>query len=67
MNIYTCTDHDSHWVGGASVVVAEDEAQARALLIAELATHGLTGTKSFTLRRINADVAKAFVLRDGDY
>ncbi|WP_068018941.1 hypothetical protein [Rhodoplanes sp. Z2-YC6860] len=67
MNIYTCVDHDGHWVGVASVIVAETEDQARDLLVAELATHGLDQTKPFTLRRINADAPKAFVLQDGDY
>jgi hypothetical protein len=67
MNIYTCTDHDGHWVGVASVVVADSEDQARALLAAELKTHGLDGAKPFTLRRINTEAPRAFVLQDGDY
>lgn len=67
MNIYTCTDHDGHWVGVASVVVADNEDQARSLLTAELKTHGLDGAKPFTLRRINANAPRAFILQDGDY
>jgi hypothetical protein len=68
MNVYVCTDHDGHWaVGVASVVVAENEEQARTLLVAELATHGLKQVDPFTLRRIATDAPKAFVLNDGDY
>ena len=67
MEVYTCTDHDGHWVGVASVVVAGSEEAARDLLKAELKTHGLDGDRAFTLRRINTDHPKAFVLQDGDY
>lgn len=67
MNVYTCTDHEGHWVGVASVVVANDEDQARELLIAELKTHGLVQGKSFNLRRIDTSEPRAFVLQDGDY
>jgi hypothetical protein len=68
MNVYTCTDHEGHWVGVASVVVASDEAEARRLLVAELETHGLYQcAKPFEMRRINLDAPKAFVLQDGDY
>jgi hypothetical protein len=67
VNIYTCTDHDGHWVGVASVVVASTEDEARALLCAELREHGLDDKRPFTLRRINTDQPKAFVLQDGDY
>lgn len=67
MNVYTSTDHDGHWVGVASVVVASNEEEARSLLVAKLRTHGLDGAKPFTLRRINIDQPRAFVLQDGDY
>lgn len=67
MNIYTCVDHDGHWVGVASVVVAETEDQARALLAAEIKTHGLDASKPFTLRKISTESPRAFVLCDGDY
>jgi hypothetical protein len=67
MNVYTCTDHEAHWVGGASVVVASSEAEARQLLLAELRTHGLTKDEPFTLRKIQLEKPQAFVLHDGDY
>lgn len=68
MNVYVCSDHDGHWpVGVCSVVVAEDEAYARELLALELRTHGLKPEKGFTLRRLNTEVARAFVILDGDY
>jgi hypothetical protein len=67
MNVYTCDDHDGHWVGVASVVVADSEDEARALLRAELPKHGLDGNKPFTLRQINTQEPRAFVLQNGDY
>ena len=67
MNVYTCTDHDGHWVGGASVIVANSEHEARELLKAELYEHGLDSNKPFTLRQINTEKPRAFVLQDGDY
>lgn len=67
LQAFACTDHDGHYpVGVASVVFAEDEAQARALLAAELREHGLKDER-FTLRRLNSTKPKAFVLQDGDY
>jgi hypothetical protein len=67
MKVWTCNDHDGHWVGTASVIVADTEDQARELLKAELKEHGLDFHKPFTLRRINTSRPKAFVLQDGDY
>jgi hypothetical protein len=67
MPVFVCTDHDGHWVGVASVIVAESEDEARLLLTAELKTHGLDGGKPFTLRRINTVEPRAFVLQNGDY
>lgn len=68
MNIYTCTDHEGHYpVGVASVVVANSEDEARKLLEAELAAHGLKNQEPFTLRRIQIERPQAFVLNDGDY
>ena len=67
MEIYTCVDHDGHWVGVASVVVANSEPEARGLLQAALHEHGLDEQKPFTLRRLNTSSPRAFVLQDGDY
>lgn len=68
MNVYTCTDHDGHYpVGVSSLIVAENEAEARRLLIQELAEHGLKQTTPFTLRLMNVSAPRAFVLQDGDY
>lgn len=68
MQVFVCTDHDGHYpVGVASVVVAATEDEARHLLQAELITHGLNAKKPFTLRRINSESPRAFVLLDGDY
>jgi hypothetical protein len=68
MRVYVCTDHQTHYpVGGASVVVAEDEEQARALLYAELRTHGLRKDEPFTLQEVSLDRPHAVVLNNGDY
>jgi hypothetical protein len=67
MKIYTCVDHDGHWVGVASVIVAPSEEIARRLLQVELRSHGLSGNKPFTLREIQTSEPQAFVLQDGDY
>jgi hypothetical protein len=67
MKVYTCTDHDGHWIGVASVVVAPSEEIARRLLLVELQQHGLKGSAPFTLREINITEQRAFVLQDGDY
>lgn len=67
MKVFTCTDHSTHWpVGGASVVVAESEAQARYLLEKELRVRGLDPNE-FTLKEIALDIPLVVVLRDGDY
>jgi hypothetical protein len=69
MRVFTCIDHDNRSVGVASVVVAADEAEAKHLLDAELATHGLKpfASRSYTLREILTETPRAFVLQDGDY
>ena len=66
MKVFTCVDHDSVWVGGASVVVAFDEAMAHALLEKELVKRGLKRGK-FTLVELDTKYEHAIVLRDGDY
>ena len=68
MNLYVCTDHDGHYpVGVCSIVVAASEAEARDLLVPELRSHGLDPNKPFSLRLINMEKPRAFVLLDGDY
>ena len=68
LRVFTCTDHAGHYpVGVASVVVASSEAEARELLDAELREHGLNPDEGYSLREINPEKPKAFVLLDGDY
>lgn len=68
MNIYVCTDHDGHYpVGVCSVIIATSETEAADLLKGELAEHGLNFDKPFSLRKLNGDEPKAFVLLDGQY
>jgi hypothetical protein len=66
--IFTCTDHEGHWpVGVASVVVADNETSARAVLGVELYKHGLTRNEPFTLQEVDLSHPHAVVLMDGDY
>jgi hypothetical protein len=68
MYVYTCTDHATHWpVGGASVIVANNEAEARHMLHLLLIAKGLDPTKPFTLQPLDITNSGAYMLRDGDY
>jgi hypothetical protein len=69
MRLWVCTDHDTHWpVGGASVVVAAAEREARALLIEALRASGIAQPEGdFTLREISLETPVALVLADGNY
>lgn len=68
MNVYICQNHQGHWpVGVGSVVVAENENDARRILVDRLAVHGVKQTEPFTLWPINLTEAAAFVLCDGNY
>ena len=64
--VFASTDHPGQYpVPVASVVVADDEDQARALLSEALAARGLSGP--FTLAEIDTLRTGAHVLSDGDY
>lgn len=66
--VFVSTDHAAHYVGGASVVVAFSEAEARGLLDAELRAHGLNpNDPAYTLREIGQGEPVAVVLCDGQY
>jgi len=68
MKLFSCVDHDEHYsVGVASVVVAEDEAQARVLLDEALTAAGLNPNEPYTLNEIPLDQPSAHVLHDGNY
>ncbi|MFD2116352.1 hypothetical protein ACFSTH_08295 [Paenibacillus yanchengensis] len=67
MKVFTCNDHRGHYpVGAASVIIAEDEQQARLLLSDELVQNGLDD-KYFTLQEIDSSFPKATILLDGQY
>lgn len=69
LKLFTCTDHDSHCIGVASIVVADSEAQARDLLDAALIEQGLKPyeLEAYTLTDVDQTTAQAMVLRNGDY
>ncbi len=69
LKLFTCTDHDSHCIGVASIVLAESEQQARELLDAALIEQGLKPyeLEAYTLTEVDQTTAQAMVLRNGDY
>lgn len=68
MKVWTCTDHDTMYpVGGASVVIAENESEARLLLDKELRENGCNPDKGYTLQEVDLSKAQAIVLNNGDY
>ena len=68
MSVYICKDHDYFWpVGVCSVVVADDEHEAKELLSAALHERGLDETKPFTLQVIDIYAKKAHIILDGEY
>jgi len=67
MRLWVCTDHSCHWpVGCASIVLADEEDEARRLLDAALIEHDLVPNK-YTLTEVPLNQARAVVLNDGNY
>lgn len=67
MKLFTCTDHATIWpVGSASVVIAENEFDARHLLSQRLSSLGLN-SQPFTLTEIDITHPRVLILCDGDY
>jgi hypothetical protein len=69
MRVWSCNDHDRHYpVPAASVIVAETQEQARALLVEALKKCGVHQRQDdFTLVEIDTAKSAAHVLADGDY
>lgn len=69
LKLFTCLDHDSVWIGGASIIIAEDKRQARRLLDEALDQQNLKVFQQdpYTLKQVRMNKAKAIILRDGDY
>lgn len=67
MRVFTCTDHEGHYVGVASVVIARNEDEAREVLSAELRKVGLLSPRGFSLTELDTRVPHAVILQDGDY
>ena len=66
MKLFVSTDHPAVWpTGVASIIVAENEDEARALLNTALHERRLYGP--FTLREVSLTEPAAHVLCDGDY
>lgn len=70
MKVFTCIDHNGVYpVGVASVVVSENEQEARMLLDAVLIDHklALDANDPYTLQELDTDKPVAKILRDGNY
>lgn len=69
MRIYICKTHDSHYLGGMSVIVAEDKHNARILLDEKLIADGLEAyeTHPYELEEIVLDVDRVVHFDNGDY
>ena len=67
MKLFTCNDHKGYWpVGTASVIIAESQGEAHALLYDDLSRKGLKDN-DFTLTEIDLNNRQVIVLQDGDY
>jgi hypothetical protein len=69
MKLYLCRSHDGVYLAGKSLVIANDEAEARALLDAELRVNLLKpdAESGYVLERIPMTKARAVMIWDGDY
>lgn len=67
MRLWTCVDHEGYWpTGVASVVIANTEGEARALLSAALREKSLDD-QVFTLQEVDLARTGAYVLNDGNH
>lgn len=66
MNVYEVR-HDGHYLGGLSVVIAENEDQAIKLTADAIVGHGLKPDGIRVARRLKTDLPHCYVLDDGDY
>ena len=68
LRLFVSTDHDYRYpVGVASIVLARNRRDARALLDAQLVRHGLRPHRAlpYTLTELPLDLPAAYLLRDG--
>jgi hypothetical protein len=65
MKVFTCTDHQGHYVGVSSVIVAHDDSSARKLLADELINQHLSPL-DFTLVEVDTTKEIAIILQNGD-
>ncbi len=66
MNIYEVR-HDGHYLGGLSIVVADNEAQAVELTKAAIVEHGLKTDGIKVVRALGVTEPRCYVLDNGDY
>lgn len=67
MKVFTCNDHEGYWpVPTASVIIAENEKEARDMLHEQLLEKGLN-KEDFTLVEVNTSIKQVITLSDGEY
>lgn len=66
MNVYEVR-HDGHYLGGLSIVVAENEFQALELAVEAVRAHGLSPNGCKVVRPLSLERPFCYVLDDGDY
>jgi len=69
VKVYVCYDHDGFWMGGVSVVLAENEDDARQQLDAALVAACLAPHKDhpYDLHELDSTQPQACILFNGDY
>ena len=69
MKVYTCTDFKGLYpTGAAAVVVADNEEDAKVMLLTELSNMGLKqDDKDITLTQIKTRRPQVVILYDGNY
>ena len=69
LKVFVCSDHDGHYVGVASVMVAKSREDATKRLDLELMKAGLATSKTrpYIVLELNTGAPSATILQDGDY
>jgi len=68
LKVWTCRNFKGFWpVGTAAVIVAENETQAKMMLLGKLRAIGLGKDEDFTLQELDVSLPTVSILRDGDY
>lgn len=67
MNVYTCTDFDSFWLGGCAVIVAESPEHALKLLTEEREDKKALPIELSDIELLDTTTPAAHILFNGNY